>query len=135
MEMPPGPLYLFKLLPFFLVPPVTVIAILRIDQVFLGTKVPTWLYIAAGLLVRPFLSIFQRYYTRYLDSRAADANAAFIIPHVEEKRPGFAGLSIMSALVKDFKNAYPGECFCFLLGLAFGSCVDGLLCCLPPVLC
>lgn len=112
MIIAPGPLYIFKLLPFFFGPPAVVLAILRFDAVFLEHSVPTWLYITAGLLARPLLSIFQRYYTRYVVAKAAAASGAFVLPHVEEKRPGFAGLSLMSAFIKDLKTGYPGECQC-----------------------
>ncbi|KAJ3512922.1 hypothetical protein NLJ89_g3244 [Agrocybe chaxingu] len=109
MAIPPGPRYLFSLLPFFLGPPAVVYAGLRLADTCLGLVVPTWVTVAAVVLARPFLSIFQRYYTRYKDRKAAAANYASIVPHVEEKRPNFGGLSIMSALVKDLKTGYPGD--------------------------
>lgn len=108
--IPPGPLYLLKLLPFFLGPPAVALAVLRADAVFVNRAVPTWLYITVALLARPFLSIFQRYYTRYTIAKAAAASGAFVIPHVHEERPGFAGLSLMKQFIKDLKNGYPGEC-------------------------
>ncbi|KAH9483075.1 Cytochrome P450 monooxygenase 75 [Psilocybe cubensis] len=107
--IPPGPLYLLKLLPFFLGPPTVAISILRADAVFANRAIPTWLYIAAALLARPLFSVFQRYYTRYSVAKAAAASGAFVIPHVQEERPAFAGLSLMKQLVQDLKNGYPGD--------------------------
>ncbi|KDR74434.1 hypothetical protein GALMADRAFT_141472 [Galerina marginata CBS 339.88] len=109
MEIPPGPLYIFKLLPFLLGPPAVTFSLLRLAEVYLGAVIPTSVSVVAVLLARPLLSVFQRYHTRYVDRRAAAANNAFIIPHVEEKRPKFAGLSLIKLLIEDFKTGYPGD--------------------------
>jgi len=109
MTIPPGPRYLFGLLPFLLVPSALVYGFLELNNTYLGATTPKWLIILATVLARPILSIFQRYYTRYIDRKAAAANNAFIVPHVVEKRPNFAGLSLMKILVEDFKTGYPGE--------------------------
>ncbi|KAJ3514971.1 hypothetical protein NLJ89_g2053 [Agrocybe chaxingu] len=111
MAIPPGPRYIFTLLPFLLGPPAVVYGGFKFSNAFFGLTVSTWFTAIAVVLARPVLSIFERYFTRYMDRRAAATNNAFIVPHVEEKRPGFAGLSIMAALVKDLENGYPGDMF------------------------
>lgn len=109
MDVPPGLRYLNSLLPFFAIPPCIVFLAIRFANVYLGVHIPTTLTILATIFARPGLSVFQRYYTRYVDRRNAAANNAFILPHVEEKRPNFAGLSIMKLLLEDFKHGYPGN--------------------------
>jgi len=109
MDVPPGIRYLNSLVPFFAIPPCIVLLAIRITNVYLGANISTTLTVLATLLARPALSVFQRYYTRYVDRRNAAANNAFILPHVEEKRPNFAGLSIMKLLLEDFKHGYPGN--------------------------
>ena len=109
MGIPPGPKYIFQLLPFFLFPPAAVFGLLRLLRTHAGIALPTWVSVVAIVLARPLLSVFQRYHRRYVDRKAAVAHNAFIIPHVEEKRPAFAGLSIIKALVRDFQDGYPGD--------------------------
>jgi hypothetical protein len=109
MDVPPGLRYLSSLLPFFIIPPCVVFLGITFVNVYLGANIPTTLTILAILLACPALSVFQRYYTRYVDRQNAVANNAFILPHVEEKRPKFAGLSIMKRLLEDFKHGYPGN--------------------------
>ncbi|PPR02520.1 hypothetical protein CVT26_012004 [Gymnopilus dilepis] len=109
MGIPPGPKYIFQLLPFFLFPPAAVFGLLRLLRTHAGIALPTWVSVVAIVLARPLLSVFQRYHKRYVDRKAAVAHNAFIIPHVEETRPAFAGLSIIKALVRDFQDGYPGD--------------------------
>ncbi|KIM42797.1 hypothetical protein M413DRAFT_444452 [Hebeloma cylindrosporum] len=111
MDIPPGLRYLNSLLPFFAIPPCIVFLAIRFANVYLEANISTALTVLAILLARPALSVFQRYYTRYVDRQNAAANNAFILPHVEEKRPNFAGLSIMKRLLEDFKHGYPGDAF------------------------
>ena len=109
MDIPPGLRYLNSLLPFFAIPPCIVFLAIRFANVYHGATIPANWTVLATLLARPALSVFQRYYTRYVDRRNAAANNAFILPHVEEKRPNFAGLSIMKRLLEDFRHGYPGN--------------------------
>ena len=109
MDVPPGLRYLSSLLPFFTIPSFVIFLVIRFANVYLGANISTTVTVLAILLARPALSVFQRYNTRYIDRRNAAANNAFILPHVEEKRPNFAGLSIMKRLLEDFKHGYPGN--------------------------
>ncbi|KAF8876291.1 cytochrome P450 monooxygenase pc-3 [Gymnopilus junonius] len=109
MEIPPGPKYVLQLLPFFLLPSVIAFGLIRFSAVYLVVIVPNWLAILSIILARPLLIIFQCYYARHVDKNAAAVHNAFIIPHIEEKRPAFAGLSIIRTLVNDFKTGYPGD--------------------------
>jgi len=109
MENPPGISFLYRISPFLLLPSATVIGLLQLNHLCSGPTIPTWLVTLGILLARPLLSIYQRYYQRYVDKKAAAANNAFIIPHVHEERPNFAGLSLIAAMVKDMEEGYVGE--------------------------
>ncbi|KAF9563333.1 cytochrome P450 monooxygenase pc-1 [Agrocybe pediades] len=112
MLVPPGPVYLLKLLPFFLIPSaLAYYAFLTANKTFWGGSLPHWLIISVSTLARPLLFVFQRYLNRYLEHRAAAANGAFVIPHVEEKLPNFAGFSLVKTLVADIHKSHPGTAF------------------------
>ncbi|KAF9563331.1 cytochrome P450 monooxygenase pc-3 [Agrocybe pediades] len=109
--MPPGPRFLFALLPSFITPAAIAYSFLTLFNAYLGGLIPKWFVLLATCLARPILSILQRYYTRSVDCKAAAAHNAFIIPHVQEKPLKLAGLSLMKMLVDDFKAGYPGNQF------------------------
>lgn len=109
MELPPGPLYLLKLLPSVVLPSATVLAFLRLVEIETGASIPIWFSALAVLAIHPVLFILKRSYSRYADAKAAAANNAFLPPHVKEQLPNFAGLSIMKRMVQELKDGYPGK--------------------------
>lgn len=109
MALPPGPLYLLKLLPSVVLPSATVLALLRIIEIETGASIPTWVSALAVLAIHPVLFIFKRGYSRYADAKSAAANNASLPPHVKEQFPNFAGLSIMKRMVQELKEGYPGK--------------------------
>ncbi|KJA14651.1 hypothetical protein HYPSUDRAFT_48962 [Hypholoma sublateritium FD-334 SS-4] len=111
MELPPGPLYLLRLLPSLVVPSAVVFAILKVAEREFDISLPPWVIVTALLSTHPILFIAQRYFSKYRDAKNAAANNAFLPPNVTEQWPYFAGLSMMSQMVQELKDGYPGDGF------------------------
>ena len=103
MQLPPGPPYLLRNLPYFAVPSTIVYACLTLAKKHLNLDVPTWLTVFTVLLARPVIFIFNRYYSRFADSRHAAANNAVVAPRVRE-----SAFSIISKITNNLKEGYPG---------------------------
>ena len=103
MQLPPGPLYLLRNLPYFAVPSTIVYACLTLAKEYLSLDIPTWFTIFAAVLARPTIFIVHRYYSRVLDSRNAAANNAILAPLVRE-----GALSMISKMSRQAKIGYPG---------------------------
>ena len=108
MQLPPGPLYLLRTFPSFAVPSTIVYACLTLAKEHLSLAIPTWLTVFATLLARPVVFIFNRYYSRFADSRAAAANNAVVAPRVRE-----SPFSIISKMSHSLKEGYPGAFWCW----------------------
>lgn len=109
MELPPGPLYLLRLLPSLVVPSAVVFAIMKVAEREFDISLPAWVIATALLSIHPALFISQRYFSKYRDVKNAAANNAFLPPNVTEQWPYFAGLSMMSQMVQELKDGYPGR--------------------------
>lgn len=107
-SLPPGPIFLAKSLPYLLAPAAVTLGVLRVADAQLGLTVSPWTAALLALLARPVLFVFQRYYSRWADARAAARMGASILPHVEEKGLGFAGTTIIKRLLSDVAQGYPG---------------------------
>ena len=103
MQVPPGPLYLLLNFPYFAVPSTIVYAFITLVKRHLSLDIPTWLTVFTLLLARPAIFIFNRYYSGFADSRNAAANNAVVAPRVQE-----SAFSIISKLINNFKEGYPG---------------------------
>jgi hypothetical protein len=103
MVLPPGPSYLLRIFPYFAIPSTIVYACLTLAKRNLSLAVPTWLTVFAIILARPAIFFFNRYYSRFADSRKAAANNAVVAPHVRE-----SPFSVMAKIAESFKNGYPG---------------------------
>ncbi|KAF8164775.1 cytochrome P450 monooxygenase pc-1 [Crassisporium funariophilum] len=104
MELPPGPVYLLRLVPFFAIPSTIVYLCLKLAREQLDVAIPTWLMITAVLLARPALFVYKRYYTRFAEAKAAAANNAILAPHVRE-----SAIHIMTAFGASIKDGYPAD--------------------------
>ena len=103
MQFPPGPLYLLRNFPYFAIPSIIVYTCLTLSKKHLNIDIPTWLTVFTVLLARPAIFIFNRYYSRFADSRHAAANNAVLAPRVRE-----SAFSIISKIVNNVKEGYPG---------------------------
>jgi cytochrome P450 len=110
-SLPPGPIFLARSLPYLLAPASVTLGVLRVADTQLGLTVSPWTAALLALLARPVLFVFQRYYSRWADARAAARMGASILPHVEEKGLGFAGTTIIKRLLSDVAQGYPGDSF------------------------
>jgi hypothetical protein len=102
-NLPPGPVYVFALLPKFIVSSITVYLSLLVLQDRLHLDIPTLLVVAAVALARPVLFIVTQYYRIWANKRAAIANGAILPPQVREST-----FSIISSLRKSIQSGYPG---------------------------
>ena len=109
MEHPPGLVYLFRRLHFFLLPPIAVYLAFNLGKQYLGLCIPTWIIVVSTLLARPALSFGHNQYKDLNDKRAAAALGAVLPPHVQESSftvarkavnslDGFPGLPSFSML-------------------------------------
>ena len=107
MQLAPGPLYLIRNLPYFVVPSTIVYTCLTLAKEHLS--IPTWLTVFIAVLARPAIFIFNRHYSRFADRGNAAANNAVVAPHVRG-----SALSLVSKLARAGKG-YPGQ----ILGFVF----------------
>ena len=63
MELPPGPLYLLRLLPSLLIPSATVFAILKVAEHEFDISLSGWVIATALLSIHPVLFIAQRHFS------------------------------------------------------------------------
>ena len=104
MEVPPGPAYLLRLLPYIIFPPVVVYAFIDLAKILFKVAASPWLIVITTTLVNPALFIANRYYRRFRNERAAACNGAVPPPPVQESL-----LSIIGKLTKSMTSGYPGE--------------------------
>jgi hypothetical protein len=100
MDLPPGPLYLLRLLVRNL-PTVGWYAILRLVAFYRGVVVPAWLVIGMALLIQPVATVYWRKHRRGV---VAAANGAVLVPEVKG-----GSFSLIRAMVKSMESGYPGE--------------------------
>ena len=103
MQLPPGPSYLLRSFPHFAIPSTIVYACLTLAKKNLNLAVPTWLTVSAVILARPAIFFFNRYYSRFADSRDAAANNAVLAPYVRE-----SAFSVISKISESVTKGYPG---------------------------
>ena len=109
MHFPPGPLYLLCNFPYFAIPSTIVYGCLILAEKHLNLDIPTWLAVFTVLLARPAIFVFNRYYSRFADSRHAAANNAVVAPRVQE-----SAFSILSKIANNLKEGYPGTLWFFV---------------------
>jgi hypothetical protein len=104
MELPPGPVYLLRLLPFFILPSATVYALLRLSEFSFAVALPTWFKAVAVVLAKPALFMCNRYYQKIKNTWDASNNEAILPPYVQESM-----LSMISKLTSSIRTGYPGQ--------------------------
>ncbi|KAF9523243.1 cytochrome P450 [Crepidotus variabilis] len=76
MDISPGLVYVFPLLPFLFVPPAATYGVVHLFASHTSLNVPAWLIISAILLSRPLLSYLQHLYEQHTNSLIAAANCS-----------------------------------------------------------
>jgi hypothetical protein len=108
MQLAPGPSYLLRRIPYFAIPSTFVYACLTLAKQHLGLAIPSWLTVFAAVFARPGIFIFNRYYSRFSDSRNAALNNATLAPHIRE-----SAFTVISKLSQSFRDGYPGKSSCW----------------------
>ena len=103
MQLPPGPPYILRSFPHFAVPSIIVYACLTLAKKNLSLAVPTWFTVSAVIFARPAIFFFNRYYSRFANSRDAAANNAVLAPYVRG-----SAFSIISKITESVTKGYPG---------------------------
>jgi hypothetical protein len=101
MDLPPGPLHLFRLLLRNLPATLTWYTILRLLAFYRAVVLPAWLVIGMALLIQPIVTVYWRKYRRGVE---AAANGAALVPQVKG-----GSFSLIRAMVKSMESGYPGE--------------------------
>jgi hypothetical protein len=103
MELPPGPLYLLRLLLGILPTTIASYGLLRLLAFYREMAQPTWLSIVIVLSIKPIVMVYWRQYRNRVE---AAANGADLAPQVQG-----GSISVIQALEKSMKSGYPGERF------------------------
>lgn len=104
MALPPGPVYLLRLLPSFVIPSLAVYIFLRFLEATHDIIFPKCLAIPAITLAKPILFFATRYYWKLKDRRNASAKNAILVPYVQN-----SVYSTIVKLVESIRSGYPGE--------------------------
>ncbi|KAF9475908.1 cytochrome P450 monooxygenase pc-3 [Pholiota conissans] len=104
MALPPGPAYLLRLLPYFILPSMTVYVFLRLSEGLFSIVLSNCLTIPVIILAKPILFFATRHYRKVKDNWDANANNAILPPHVQE--------SVYSMFVKlgeSLRSGFPSD--------------------------
>ncbi|KAF5371946.1 hypothetical protein D9615_008111 [Tricholomella constricta] len=108
MSLPPGPRYLLQLAFPCLPPSIAVYVILNVF-VTRGASIPCWFIALSALLSRPAFLLVCHFLSEMSNWVDARRKGALMVPRVYDRWPG--GLSIVAAMVKNFKTGGPGDVF------------------------
>lgn len=102
MALPPGPLYLLRLIPTFAVPSFVVYIALTLLR-FQGFSIPLLLVVPAVVLAQPVYFLLCIHYKQWSDNRIAASLGAIVPPVVQEW-----SLSTIKAMAETNKSGHPG---------------------------
>ncbi|KAJ6461237.1 cytochrome P450 [Mycena vitilis] len=105
MAIPPGIIYLSKLLPGLLAPPLGTCLVQWLCETYFNIHTPRWAFAPLCLLSLPLIFTARVQYRLYADRRGAKAHGAVLPPTV---RSSIGGIDLMIAGARN-ANAYPAE--------------------------
>jgi hypothetical protein len=123
MHLPPGPLYLFRILLRALPVTLATYGVLWLQAGHLRVITPSSFVVLA--LAYPVLVYAMGYWRAYQDRVDAAARDALLVPRVAER-----GLKIRAELVNSIQSGYPGVCYVVGYSLRTDHPCRG---CLPPM--
>ncbi|KAJ7433135.1 cytochrome P450 [Mycena galericulata] len=106
MVFPPGVIYLAKLLPSVLAPPLGTWVVKWLSATYLYLDIPRWASAPIVLLSFPLLFTAKVQYILYANRRAAAAHGAVLPPTVPS---AIGGIDIIWAAMRQFATRFPGE--------------------------
>ncbi|KAJ7512111.1 cytochrome P450 [Mycena galericulata] len=106
MGFPPGVIYLAKLLPSVLAPPLGTWVVKWLSATYLYLDIPRWASAPIVLLSFPLLFTAKVQYILYANRRAAAAHGAVLPPTVPS---AIGGIDIIWAAMRQFATRFPGE--------------------------
>jgi hypothetical protein len=112
--MTPGVVFLIQVLPFFLVPVFSAVALQRILVLLDVSTLPIWVYMVILVISVPSYVAFRVRHRTLSDLRDADAMGARLVPPVRGKLIG--NIDIIPQMINSFKHGYIGKS---VIGLDF----------------
>ncbi|KAF8905831.1 cytochrome P450 monooxygenase pc-3 [Gymnopilus junonius] len=108
MASPPGLRYVLRLIPYFAIPSVAVYGSLWLLQEYKlhpALIFPSWFIILCAIFARPALFLVQfKYYTPWVDKRAAAQHGAILAPHISE-----SAFTIIPQMIESTRIGYPSD--------------------------
>jgi hypothetical protein len=101
MDLPPGPLYLLRLLLGNVPMTLTWYGVLRLLLHYGGVAFPTWLVIGIALPIQPVTAICWR---KYRNRSEAAAHGAVLVKDVQG-----GSFALVQAMAKALESGYPGN--------------------------
>ncbi|KAJ7036761.1 cytochrome P450 [Mycena alexandri] len=111
MVFPPGILYISKLLPTFLGPPLAACFLKWLYDTYFNILVPRWLFALLCLTSFPIVFAIKVQFKLYVDRRAAASHGAILPPTVPSS---IGGIDVIRAAMRDMAKEYPGEALALL---------------------
>ena len=105
-NLPPGPLYLSRLIAHSIPPTVVGYIVLRELVKHFDFAISNTLLVIAALFTRPTYAILSSVWCDWSNWLDARRKGAVIVQNVRDPWPG--GLGVVAAMVKSFKSGYPG---------------------------
>ncbi|KAJ7463233.1 cytochrome P450 [Mycena latifolia] len=106
MAFPPGIIYLAKLLPGVLAPPLGTSFLKWLLETYLDVHAPRWVFAPVCLLSFPLVLTFRVQYKLWADRRAAAAHGAMLPPCLPSS---IGGIDLMRTALREMADSYPGE--------------------------
>ncbi|KAJ6512364.1 cytochrome P450 [Mycena vulgaris] len=106
MAFPPGIIYLAKLLPGVLAPPIGSCFLKWLLETYLGVHAPRWVFAPLCLLSFPLVFTFRVQRKLWADRRAAAAHGAVLPPALPSS---IGGINLIRSAIQDLAERYPGE--------------------------
>ncbi|KAJ7732923.1 cytochrome P450 [Mycena maculata] len=106
MSFPPGIIYLAKLLPGVLAPPIGTCFLKWLCDTYLDLQTPRWVFVPLCLLSFPLVFTAKVQYRLYANRRAAAAHGAILPPTVPST---IGGIDMVLSAMRNKGTVYPGE--------------------------
>ncbi|KAJ7689971.1 cytochrome P450 [Mycena rosella] len=107
MAPPPGIIFLSKLLPGVLAPPIGTWFLKWLLDTYLDLHAPRWVFAPICLLSFPLVFASRVQYKLWTDRRAAATHGAVLPPRIPSSIPG--GIDLIRSAMRDMAERYPGE--------------------------
>ncbi|KAJ7080558.1 cytochrome P450 [Mycena crocata] len=113
MSLPPGIIYLSRLLPGVLAPPLVSWLLKWLGETYLHIDAPRWVWVPICVLSFPAVFTAKVQYRIYANQRAAARHGAVLPPGLPSS---IGGIDLVLSAMRDLAASYPGEPLALLAG-------------------